>query len=65
MEGAGAGRFQVTSVAVVRRALLEMCSGVARWWTPAGELDLDELAGEYAALALRLVGAPEAAARDA
>ena len=64
-EGAARGDFQVGSPAVVRRALLEMCSGVARWWTPAGELDLDALAGEYAALALRLVGASETAARDA
>ncbi|GAA4716127.1 TetR/AcrR family transcriptional regulator [Nocardioides conyzicola] len=58
-EGVARGDFQVGSVAVVRRALLEMCSGVARWWTPAGELDLDALAAEYAALALRLVGASE------
>jgi AcrR family transcriptional regulator len=57
-DGVSRGEFQVGSAAVVRRALLEMCSGVARWWTPAGELDLDALADEYAALALRLVGAP-------
>jgi len=56
-EGAVRGLFEVESVAVVRRALLEMCSGVARWWTSAGELDLDALADQYAALALRLVGA--------
>jgi AcrR family transcriptional regulator len=55
-EGAERGDFQVRSAAVVRRALLEMCSGVARWWTPAGDLDLDALAAEYADLALRLVG---------
>jgi AcrR family transcriptional regulator len=64
-EGAAQGDFRVGSAAVVRRALLEMCSGVARWWTPDGELDLDALAGEYAALALRLVGAPDSAPRDA
>ena len=55
-DGVARGDFRVGSVAVARRALLEMCSGVARWWTPAGELDLDALAGEYATLALRLVG---------
>jgi AcrR family transcriptional regulator len=55
-EGVSRGDFRVRSAAVVRRALLEMCSGVARWWTPAGDLDLDALAGEYADLALRLVG---------
>ena len=64
-EGVARGDFRVGSVAVVRRALLEMCSGVARWWTPSGELDLDALAGEYAALALRLVGTPRSGPRDA
>jgi AcrR family transcriptional regulator len=56
-EGIARGAFRATSAAVVRRALLEMCSGVARWWTPAGELDLQALADEYAALALRLADA--------
>jgi AcrR family transcriptional regulator len=56
-DGVARGDFRVGSAAVVRRALLEMCSGVARWWTPAGDLDLDALAGEYADLSLRLVGA--------
>ncbi|KQW52933.1 TetR family transcriptional regulator [Nocardioides sp. Root1257] len=55
-EGVATGAFEVGSTAVVRRALLEMCSGVARWWTPAGDLDPDALAAEYAGLALRLVG---------
>lgn len=63
-EGVARGAFQVGSLAVVRRALLDMCSGVARWWTPAGALDLDALAGEYAALALRLVGAGKSVPRD-
>jgi AcrR family transcriptional regulator len=57
-DGVARGDFQIGSVAVARRALLEMCSGVARWWTPDGELDLAELQGEYAGLARRLVGAP-------
>lgn len=64
-EGVARGDFRVGSPAVVRRALLEMCSGVARWWTPSGELDLGALAGECAVLALRLVGASEGAPRDA
>lgn len=57
-DGVAHGGFRIGSVAVVRRALLEMCSGVARWWTPDGELTLEELAQEYAGLARRLVGAP-------
>ncbi|MFC7494187.1 MULTISPECIES: TetR/AcrR family transcriptional regulator [unclassified Nocardioides] len=56
-DGVAAEVFRVGSVPVVRRALLEMCSGVARWWTPDGELDLDALAEEYAGLALRVVDA--------
>lgn len=55
-DGVASGAFRVGSLAVVRRALLEMCSGVARWWTPGGPLDLDALAEEYAGMALRLVG---------
>lgn len=58
-EGAATGVFRLRSVPVARRALLEMCTGVARWWTPSGPLGTEELAGEYAALALRLVGVPE------
>lgn len=56
-DGAAAGVFRLRSVPVARRALLEMCTGVARWWTPSGPLGTDELADEYAVLALRLVGA--------
>jgi hypothetical protein len=55
----------VGSAAVVRRALLEMCSGVARWWSPTGDLDLDALADEYATMALRLVGARESTPGEA
>ncbi len=62
-EGVGSGDFAVTDSALVRRALLEMCSGVARWWTPGGRLTLDALADEYAALAGQLVGASGATRR--
>jgi AcrR family transcriptional regulator len=60
--GVADATFHVNDPALVRRALLEMCSGVARWWTPEGALDLDALAGEYAGLALRLLGARGAGA---
>lgn len=56
-DGVAAGVFRLGSVPVARRALLEMCTGVARWWTPSGPLDTEALAAEYADLALRLVGA--------
>lgn len=60
-DGVAAGAFHVASPGLARRALLEMCSGVARWFDPAGPRDLDELAEEYVALALRLLGADPAA----
>lgn len=58
-EGAATGAFRLGSIPLARRALLEMCTGVARWWSPEGALDTDALAAEYAGLALRLVGVPD------
>lgn len=57
-DGVACGSFSVTDPGLARRALLEMCSGVARWWTPEGPLGVEELADEYADLALRLLGTP-------
>ncbi|MBC9733892.1 TetR/AcrR family transcriptional regulator [Nocardioides marmotae] len=54
--GAAAGAFTVGSPAVARRALLEMCSGVARWYDAAGPISLEELADLYAAMARQLLG---------
>lgn len=56
-DGVTSGDFVVTSASIARRALLEMCSGVARWYDPAGRMGLGDLAAEYAAMALRLLGA--------
>lgn len=42
---------------LVRRALLEMCSGVAHWYRPDGALGLEDIADQYAVLARRLLGA--------
>ncbi|GAA1971456.1 TetR/AcrR family transcriptional regulator [Amycolatopsis minnesotensis] len=55
-DGMAAGRFVAGDPGVTRRALLEMCSGVARWYSPHGALSLDDLAAQYAALALRALG---------
>lgn len=54
--GAASGAFAVTSPAVARRALLEMCSGVARWYDAAGPMPLADLADTYATLARQLLG---------
>ncbi|MGW3963003.1 TetR/AcrR family transcriptional regulator [Amycolatopsis sp. NPDC005003] len=55
-DGVAAGVFRVEHPAVTRLALLEMCSGVARWYSPRGPLALDELAEHYAELASRALG---------
>lgn len=60
-EGLTSGAFRTGNPTVTRLALLEMCSGVARWYSPDGALDLGELAGHYAELAMRAVDChPEA-----
>ncbi|MGH3449419.1 MAG: TetR/AcrR family transcriptional regulator [Haloechinothrix sp.] len=59
-DGCRAGTFHSADQGVSRRALLEMCSGVARWYSPKGPLPLDALAEQYAALALRALGAAPA-----
>ncbi len=55
-DGVGAGVCHTAHPAVTRLALLEMCSGVARWYSPQGALTLEELAGHYAGLVLRALG---------
>ena len=57
-DGVAAGTFHTPHPAVTRLALLEMCSGVARWYSSSGPLALDELARFYAELALRALGCP-------
>ncbi|OXM73302.1 MULTISPECIES: TetR/AcrR family transcriptional regulator [Amycolatopsis] len=57
-KGVAAGVFDAPEPAVTRLALLEMCTGVARWYSPRGPLPLDRLAARYAQLALRMLGSP-------
>ncbi|HEV7975231.1 TetR/AcrR family transcriptional regulator [Amycolatopsis sp.] len=54
--GIAAGVFHTGQPAVTRLALLEMCSGVARWYSPRGTLTLDQLAAHYAELVMRALG---------
>jgi AcrR family transcriptional regulator len=58
--GITAGVFHTGQPAVTRRALLEMCSGVARWYSPRGALTLDQLATHYAELVMRALGCDDA-----
>ncbi|MBB3050394.1 AcrR family transcriptional regulator [Prauserella isguenensis] len=57
-DGLRSGVFTTTRPATTRLALLDMCNGVARWFSPGGELGRNDLAEHYADLARRLVGAP-------
>lgn len=57
--GIASGAFHTDQPAVTRVALLEMCSGVARWYSPGGHLPLEQLARHYAQLAMRALGCPD------
>ncbi|WP_019815219.1 TetR/AcrR family transcriptional regulator [Saccharomonospora saliphila] len=56
-DGVDAGVFTTAHPGITRIALLEMCTGVAHWYSPDGDLPLDELARHHADLALRVLGA--------
>jgi len=57
-DGVRDGSFDVEHPRIVTRALLEMCTGVAHWYRPSGELGLDDLSRLYADRALALMRAP-------
>ncbi|WP_236796636.1 TetR/AcrR family transcriptional regulator [Amycolatopsis sp. GM8] len=54
-DGIQQGVFATEEPAVTRLALVEMCNGVTRWYSPRGPLGLDHLARHYAGLALRML----------
>lgn len=56
--GAAAGDFRAPDPALARLALLEMCTGVARWYAADGRVGLEELTERYVELALAMLGAP-------
>ncbi len=55
--GCADGSFHVRAPKVARLALLEMCGGIARWYTPDGPIVLEDLALRYAEMALGVLGA--------
>ncbi|MEX2439731.1 MAG: TetR/AcrR family transcriptional regulator [Actinomycetota bacterium] len=55
--GLEAGSFETADVKVTAYAMLTMGSYVALWYRPGGRLSLDQIARQYAALALRMVRA--------
>lgn len=56
IDGQNAGLFTVSSPKLASFAILEMCVSIARWFRQDRELSPEEVAHEYAALALNLVG---------
>ncbi len=55
-EGSRQGDFHVPDVKLATFALLEMCSGVAYWYSPNGRLSLDAIAKAFVEMALSLLG---------
>jgi AcrR family transcriptional regulator len=51
------GSLRTSSPPVARLALLEMCGGISRWYSPDGPLSLDDLAARYIEMALGMLGA--------
>lgn len=56
-DGVKARKLKVADPSVARLALLEMCSGVSRWYSPAGPVNLSDLTIQYGAMALGMLGA--------
>ena len=57
-EGIAAGDFVAEDTHLVRLGLLQMCTGIAYWYSPSGDRSLDHIADTFADLALAMVGAP-------
>jgi AcrR family transcriptional regulator len=55
-EGVEAGEF-IERGRVARLALLQMCTGVAQWYKPKGELTIPDLCERFADMGLALMGA--------
>lgn len=55
--GVGQGVFRVDDPKLAAFALLDMCNGVARWFSPKGELSIEEIASRLAQYAINLLTA--------
>lgn len=58
--GVEQGVFEVAHVDLAARALLQMATGVSHWFSPRGELKLEDLCREYSDWALAMVRAQAA-----
>jgi AcrR family transcriptional regulator len=64
-DGAERGTFRVPDVKLASFALIEMCTGVAYWYSPGGRLSLDEIVKSFVQMATGLLagGEPSSTAR--
>jgi AcrR family transcriptional regulator len=58
--GCASGDFTTAHARLVSDAILDMGMGLASWYRPDGEYDIDALAYAYANLAAQMVGGPPA-----
>jgi AcrR family transcriptional regulator len=63
--GQRSGEFSFADARITRLALLEMCNGVARWYSDRGRMNPAEIADCFAGLALAMVGARLSGAAEA
>jgi AcrR family transcriptional regulator len=56
-EGRLEGVFRVEDVRLAGFALLQMCTGVAQWYSPTGALPIEEISARFADMTLALVRA--------
>jgi AcrR family transcriptional regulator len=56
--GCAAGAFATSHARLVSYAILDMGIGLASWYRPDGEYDIDALAYAYADLAAQMLGRP-------
>ncbi len=54
-DGVASGEFAAEDTRLVRLGLLQMCTGVAHWYSPAGDRSIEHIAKTFADLALAMV----------
>jgi hypothetical protein len=53
-EGHADGSFDVDDAGLLARAILTMCTSVALWYRPSGQLSPEEIGEQFAAFALKM-----------
>jgi AcrR family transcriptional regulator len=55
--GIGSGAFEVPDAKVAAMALMQMCTGVAHWYSPRGRLTLDQVSAAFVTMATAMLTA--------